>query len=192
MRECIFGEMRYEEVFMNYRYIDSPIGQLLLAGQSEELELIGFPNGKGKVTPEDGWHLDPGCFSSAASQLGEYFAGGRHEFDLQLAPRGTKFQLDVLQALTSIPYGETCTYQDIARKIGRPKAVRAVGAANGRNPLPIVIPCHRVIGANGSLTGFGGGLDVKEYLLELESGKQGRLAFYLEPVQNICEEENGI
>ena len=104
-------------------------------------------------------------------QLTEYFAGKRQSFDLQLAPQGTDFQLAVLAALQTIPHGETRSYLDIARQIGRPSAVRAVGAANGRNPLPIVIPSHRVIGADGSLTGFGGGLEAKLYLLELEGSK---------------------
>lgn len=160
---------------MDYRYINSPIGELLLAGEGKKLAYIGFPNGKGKVTPGPDWNLKADCFTEAATQLDEYFRGDRSEFDLSLAPHGTPFQLDVLSALVKIPYGETCTYQDIANKIGRNKAVRAVGAANGRNPLPIVIPCHRVIGTDGSLTGFGGGLDVKKYLLELESPGQGSL-----------------
>lgn len=160
---------------MDYRYVKSPIGDLLLAGEDKKLSCIGFPNGKGKVTPGSDWHMKPDCFVDAAAQLDEYFRGDRSEFNLSLAPHGTPFQLDVLNALLKIPYGETRTYQDIAISIGRDKAVRAVGAANGRNPLPIVIPCHRVIGANGSLTGFGGGLDVKKYLLELESPSQSSL-----------------
>ena len=159
---------------MKYGYIESPIGPLLLAGEltgnKEELHYIGFPSGKGKVVPKDSWEHQDGCLSEAARQLDEYFRGERHDFDLVLAPHGTEFQLQVLNELQKIPYGKTCTYQDVAVAINRPKAVRAVGAANGRNPLPIVIPCHRVIGANGSLTGFGGGLDVKEYLLGLEAG----------------------
>ena len=106
------------------------------------------------------------------TQLDEYFSGQRTTFDLKLAPWGTDFQLEVLRALQEIPYGETRSYQDVATHIGRDKAVRAVGAANGRNPLPIIIPCHRVIGANGSLTGFGGGLSTKRFLLDLERGVQ--------------------
>jgi methylated-DNA-[protein]-cysteine S-methyltransferase len=101
--------------------------------------------------------------------LREYFAGDRKEFDLPLKLSGTEFQVSVLEALQDIPYGETTSYGEIARRIGRPKAVRAVGAANGRNPIPIVVPCHRVIGATGDLTGFGGGLDTKEALLRLEA-----------------------
>lgn len=153
---------------MKYRYIDSPIGQILVAGDARGLRKIGFPTGKGRVEPRSDWERDDAAFGDVQQQLVEYFAGKRTRFDLKLAPTGTAFQLDVLNALQGIPYGETRSYRDIAESIGRPKAVRAVGAANGRNPLPIVIPCHRVIGANGSLTGFGGGLETKRYLLDLE------------------------
>jgi methylated-DNA-[protein]-cysteine S-methyltransferase len=156
---------------MLYRYIESPIGQLLLAGNDAGLKIIGFPKGKGQVTPEPGWQPATDCFSDAESQLTEYFEGNRQVFELKLAPTGTDFQLEVLQALQTIPLGETRSYRDIACQIGHPDAVRAVGAANGRNPLPIVIPCHRVIGADGSLTGFGGGLETKLFLLELEGVK---------------------
>jgi methylated-DNA-[protein]-cysteine S-methyltransferase len=165
---------------MLYRHINSPIGQLLLAGDADALKFIGFPDGKGKVAVDPAWEHRVNCFPDAVSQLAEYFLGRRHSFDLQLAPSGTDFQLAVLAALQTIPTGETRSYLDIAKQIGRPKAVRAVGAANGRNPLPIVIPCHRVIGADGSLTGFGGGLEAKRFLLELEGvriteGRQGSL-----------------
>jgi len=154
---------------MKFRYIGSPIGKLLLAGRNDTLQIIGFPEGKGRLIPEAHWDEQDNCFAQAEEQLGEYFDGRRQVFDLKLQPSGTPFQLQVLEALQEIPFGETRSYLDIARSIGRPKAVRAVGAANGRNPLPIVIPCHRVIGTNGSLTGFGGGLAAKEYLLGLES-----------------------
>ena len=153
---------------LRYRYLDSPLGKLLLAGDDKGLWIIGFPEGKGKVKPRQEWQLEPGCFPEVETQLSEYFSGKRQTFDLPLVPSGTDFQLDVLNALKEIPCGETRSYQEIAERIGRPKAVRAVGAANGRNPLPIVIPCHRVIGSNGSLTGFGGGLAAKSYLLRLE------------------------
>lgn len=153
---------------MRYRYIASPIGSLLLAGDETGLKMIGFPEGKGRVTPQADWIEDERAFAEAERQLAEYFDGERTEFDLKLSPSGTPFQLTVLDALQTIPLGETRSYRDIARQIGRPTAVRAVGAANGRNPLPIVIPCHRVIGADGSLTGFGGGLEAKRFLLELE------------------------
>ena len=153
---------------MKYRYIDSPIGDILLAGDGDGLHYIGFPEGKGRILPQPDWVLSKTAFADAARQLSEYFRGRRRSFDLKISPHGTRFQLDVLQALQEIPYGETRSYGDVARAVGKPKAVRAVGAANGRNPLPIVIPCHRVVGANGSLTGFGGGLDAKRFLLDLE------------------------
>ncbi|MGH6628423.1 MAG: methylated-DNA--[protein]-cysteine S-methyltransferase [Burkholderiales bacterium] len=155
---------------MNYRYIQSPIGEILIAGDAEGLKYVGFPSGKDRLEPETSWQLDREGFPDVKDQLDEYFAGTRTEFDLKLAPNGTPFQLAVLQALQEIPYGETRSYLDIASRIGRPKAVRAVGAANGRNPLPIIIPCHRVIGTDGSLTGFGGGLPTKRFLLDLEQG----------------------
>ena len=153
---------------MHYCYMDSPVGSLLLGGDADALKVIGFPEGKGVIIPGEGWVEDPSLFSRARTQLGEYFAGRRKTFKLSLNPHGTPFQLNVLDALTTIPFGETRTYAEIAEAVGRPRAVRAVGAANGRNPLPIVIPCHRVIGSDGSLTGFGGGLPAKVYLLELE------------------------
>ena len=153
---------------MIYRHIDSPIGHLLLAGDSDGLKIIGFPEGKGRIDIAAGWQFSADCFADARAQLDEYFAGRRRRFDLRLAPVCTAFQLEVLAALQTIPAGETRSYRDIAEQIGRPQAVRGVGAANGRNPLPIVIPCHRVIGADGSLTGFGGGLETKRFLLELE------------------------
>ena len=153
---------------MYYRYIESPIGSLLLAGDETGLRMIGFPEGKGQVTPPSDWVEDDTSFAEVEQQLTEYFEGKRTEFDLRLSPTGTPFQLAVLDALQTIPLGETRSYQQIAQQIGRPNAVRAVGAGNGRNPLPIVITCHRVIGADGSLTGFGGGLETKRFLLELE------------------------
>tara|TARA_B110000971_G_scaffold201357_1_gene220154 strand:- start:323 stop:802 length:480 start_codon:yes stop_codon:yes gene_type:complete len=154
---------------MQFRYLDTPIGRLLLAGDEFGLHLIGLPQGKAMSLPAD-WLHDDGACEVAATQLDEYFAGQRQTFDLELRPTGTEFQLAVLGALQNIPYGQTCTYSDIAKIIHRPRAVRAVGAANGRNPLPIVIPCHRVIGADGSLTGFGGGLPAKQWLLAHECG----------------------
>jgi methylated-DNA-[protein]-cysteine S-methyltransferase len=161
-------KMLDKETNMQYRYIESPIGKLLLAGDDNGLAIIGMPKGKGAVVPESTWQRSDYCFEEAERQLNEYFAGARKIFDLKLSPTGTEFQLAVLEALRGIPLGETRSYLQIAQQIKRPKAVRAVGAANGRNPLPIVIPCHRVIGADGSLTGFAGGLDAKLFLLELE------------------------
>ena len=155
---------------MRYSHCESPIGPLLLAGRDGQLELLAFPaNGKAQ-TPESGWVLDNAPFAAAARQLDEYFQGRRHRFDLPLAPRCTPFQREVLNALQAIPYGQTRSYKEVAAAIGRPKAVRAVGAANARNPIPIIIPCHRVIGSDGSLTGFGGGLGAKRRLLRLEAG----------------------
>lgn len=154
---------------MYYCYLNTPIGELLLAGDAEALNLVGFPEGRMRREPEPDWIYNEKPFAEAIRQLEEYFAGERREFDLPLRLDGTEFQLLVLQELRRIPYGQTLSYRDIAERIGRPKAVRAVGAANGRNPIPIIVPCHRVIGASGDLTGFGGGLDTKEALLRLES-----------------------
>ena len=118
--------------------------------------------------PEPDWIYSEKPFADARQQLREYFAGDRKSFDLDLNPGGTEFQLQVLDELQKIPYGTTTSYGDIAKRIGRPKAVRAVGAANGRNPIPIIIPCHRVIGSSGDMTGFGGGIPTKEALIRLE------------------------
>ena len=153
---------------MKYTYVGSPLGDLLLAGDEGALHLISFPTGRMRKRPERGWTEDAAPFRAAAKQLGEYFAGKRERFELALAPAGTEFQLAVWQGLRRIPYGRTWSYAELAGRIGRPRAMRAVGAANGANPLPIVVPCHRVIGADGSLTGFGGGLPAKRLLLELE------------------------
>lgn len=158
---------------MVYTYLDTPIGRLLLAGDADGLTDIVFPEGKSQREPDPGWQPDDHAFAGARRQLGEYFAGERQRFDLKLKPRGTAFQLAVLGELLTIPYGETATYAQIAERIGRPTAVRAVGAANGRNPLPIVIPCHRVVGSDGALTGFGGGLKAKAALLRLERENAG-------------------
>ncbi|MDJ0940413.1 MAG: methylated-DNA--[protein]-cysteine S-methyltransferase [Woeseiaceae bacterium] len=161
---------------MYYCYHDTPIGELLLAGDEDALALIGFPKGSMRRDPEPDWIYNEKPFTDAARQLDEYFAGERRDFDLPLRLSGTEFQVSVLSELQKIPYGETTSYSDIATRIGRPKAVRAVGAANGRNPIPIIVPCHRVIGQSGDLTGFGGGLDTKEALLRLEAEHgQGRL-----------------
>ncbi len=154
---------------MYYCYLNSPVGDLLLAGDDEGLSLIGFPQGKMRHDPEPDWIFNEKPFAAARQQLEEYFTGERKNFDLPLHLSGTDFQVQVLQELQRIPYGETTSYGDIARRIGRPKAMRAVGAANGRNPIPIIVPCHRVIGSSGDLTGFGGGLDTKEALLRLEA-----------------------
>jgi methylated-DNA-[protein]-cysteine S-methyltransferase len=153
---------------MYYTFLETPIGDLLLAGDEQGLSLIGFPEGSMRREPEPDWVYSEDLFSAAREQLTAYFDGTLKEFDLPISPNGTEFQLEVLAELQKIPYGTTTSYGDIAKRIGRPKAVRAVGAANGRNPLPIIIPCHRVVGSNGALTGFGGGLPTKEALLRLE------------------------
>ena len=146
----------------------TPIGPLLLAGDGSRIKLIHFGAGPHPRRPERHWIADALPFEAVVAQLQEYFAGRRQFFELPLAPEGTPFQRTVWQALTRIPYGETISYGELARRIGKPQASRAVGLANGANPLPIVVPCHRVIGADGSLTGFGGGLDIKRKLLALE------------------------
>lgn len=154
-----------------FETLPTPIGVLTLAADATGLRHIGFPRDKYPANRE-GWQRAQGdehpVLCAAREQLREYFAGTRRAFDLPLAPQGTLFQWEVWQMLATIPYGATWTYRDLARAIGKPEAVRAVGAANGRNPLPIVLPCHRVIGADGGLTGFGGGLDIKAALLRLE------------------------
>ena len=160
---------------MYYCYLNTPIGDLLLAGDDRALHMIGFPKGSMRRDPEPDWIFNENKLATACEQLQEYFAGTREDFDLPLHLAGTEFQVSVLEELLRIPYGETVSYGDIAKRIGRPKAVRAVGAANGRNPLPIIVPCHRVIGTSGDLTGFGGGLDTKEALLRLEAENSGLL-----------------
>lgn len=152
-----------------YTRIDSPVGALLLAADDDGLQLIEFASPRHPATRGGGWREGShAVLEQARAQLGEYFAGERRDFDLPLSPRGTPFQRDVWRALQRIPYGATISYAALASGIGKPTATRAVGAANGRNPLPIVVPCHRVIGADGSLTGFGGGLPIKQFLLALE------------------------
>ncbi len=154
---------------MYYCYLTTPIGELLLAGEDETLSLVAFPEGSMRRDPEPDWIYNEKQFANARQQLTEYFDGERKDFDLPLSLAGTEFQLRVLDELRRIPYGETTSYGDIAARIGKPKAMRAVGAANGRNPIPIIVPCHRVIGRSGDLTGFGGGLDAKQALLQLEA-----------------------
>lgn len=149
--------------------IDSPVGPLFLAASNEGLHAIEFRDNKHPVKRSANWREgDNAVLRKARKQLDEYFAGKRHTFDLPLSPVGTEFQVKVWTTLASIPYGETISYAQLATRIGKPSAMRAVGAANGRNPLPIVLPCHRVIGADGALTGFGGGLPTKQFLLKLE------------------------
>ena len=148
--------------------IDSPVGTLLLAADSRGLTRLHFQAGPEPLRPPAAWRRDADPLRHAIGQLAEYFSGKRRTFSLQLAPVGTPFQLTVWQALRTIPYGETVSYGELARRLGLDGGARAVGLANGANPLPIVVPCHRVIGADGTLTGFGGGLDIKRSLLALE------------------------
>jgi methylated-DNA-[protein]-cysteine S-methyltransferase len=151
---------------MNDTLVDTPIGRLRLVSDGTHLQRIEFEGQYDTAKPVSE-ALDP-VLSACASQLREYFAGERDRFDLPLAADGTAFQHRVWAALAAIPYGQLRSYRDIAEAIDKPTAVRAVGAANGRNPLPIVVPCHRVIGSDGSLTGFAGGLEAKTRLLQLE------------------------
>ena len=153
---------------IHYYVMKSPVGRILLVRNRSGLKLLSFQDGPHPVKPEPSWIKDEQPFREAIKQLQSYFAGTRKEFTLPLKPDGTPFQLLVWKQLQAIPYGKTVSYSSIAKKIGRPETVRAVGAANRRNPLSIVIPCHRVIGKNGFLVGYGGGLPIKEKLLSLE------------------------
>jgi methylated-DNA-[protein]-cysteine S-methyltransferase len=158
---------------MQFRTIESPVGPLTLAGNGHRLMHLWMLDQTYEPS-HAGWERNDKAFSDAVEQLDAYFAGDRREFDLELDLVGTNFQRRVWEALLTIPYGETRSYGYIAEQIGSPGASRAVGLANGRNPIGIIVPCHRVIGANGSLTGYGGGLDRKRVLLELERGRVGR------------------
>jgi methylated-DNA-[protein]-cysteine S-methyltransferase len=157
---------------ISHRSVASPVGPLMLAASDEAVVAIEFEVNRHPVRRTAAWRevgaAPHPLLDAAEAQLAEYFAGRRRQFELPLAPSGTPFQQRVWQALCEIPYGETWSYGELARHLGNAKAMRAVGAANGRNPVPIVIPCHRVIGTNGSLVGFGGGLPVKRQLLALE------------------------
>lgn len=156
--------------------IDSPIGALTLVADNNGLTRIAFANEdlseSGVALDEIPEDADDPVLALTAQQLGEYFSGERTSFELPLHLEGTNFEREAWRALATIPYGETISYGDQAEYIGRPGAFRAVGTANGHNPIPIVLPCHRVVGADGSLVGFGGGLDVKQWLLDLERGVQ--------------------
>jgi methylated-DNA-[protein]-cysteine S-methyltransferase len=144
-------------------FVESPIGRLLLTSDGEALTGLAMDG-----RPQAGWREDRGWFAAARAQLEAYFAGELRGFDLPLAPRGTPFQERVWEMLLTIPHGATRTYAEIAARVGKPSASRAVGAANGRNPIAIIIPCHRVVGADGGLTGYAGGLARKAWLLRHE------------------------
>jgi len=153
---------------MYWHEADSPVGPLLLAGDGEGLRRVHFQAGPRAMEPPAEWRESPEPFAQVLQQLDEYFGGARRAFRLQLAPQGTPFQLAVWALLREIPFGATVSYGELARHVGLAGGARAVGLANGANPLPIIVPCHRVIGADGSLTGFGGGLHIKRALLSLE------------------------
>jgi len=156
---------------LSYTTMKSPIGPLLLAGDAAGLRLVHFTTGRRPKSPRRDWVEDAASFKEVIRQLQAYFERKLREFDLPLVLEGTEFQLLVWRNLRKIPYGETVSYGQLAHRIGSPEAARAVGLANGCNPIPIIIPCHRVIVSNGDLTGFGGGLPVKKKLLALESGQ---------------------
>lgn len=153
---------------------NTPLGAIRLVADERGLNTVWFLRGRKNEAPLEDWKEDPAFFVEVVRQLQEYFTGSLREFEIPLFMQGTDFQKTVWKNLQKIPYGETITYSELANRIGDPKAVRAVGAANGQNPLPIIVPCHRVIGSNGNLTGFGGGLENKRKLLDLES-RQRRL-----------------
>jgi methylated-DNA-[protein]-cysteine S-methyltransferase len=156
-----------------HRLIDSPVGPLTLIGRGESLAALYMGEHRHAADPATYGSRHDGAFPDAVEQLGQYFAGERTTFELRTEAAGTPFQLEVWEALGKIPYGSTCSYGQLAERIGRPGASRAVGLANGRNPISIIVPCHRVIGANGSLTGYGGGVERKAALLALERGVSG-------------------
>ncbi len=151
-----------------FTHMDSPVGALLLAGEKYALHYVSFPGGNKAFSPQEDWIENAKPFDEVKRQLGAYFAGKLEVFDLPLKLKGTAFQKKIWQALPTIEFGKTKSYGWLAQQVDSPKASRAVGAANGANPIPIILPCHRVIGANGALTGFGGGLPTKKFLLELE------------------------
>lgn len=155
---------------MLYTTFDSPIGELIAVGDGRALHGLHMQQGRTAIKVGGGWKAVNEPFAELRSQLAEYFAGRRRSFDLSLEMRGNPLDQRVWRALQEIPYGETVSYGEIARRIGEPSASRAVGVANARNPIAVVVPCHRVIGADGSLTGYGGGLERKRLLLDLEAG----------------------
>lgn len=164
---------------MYYDFFDSTIGRLMIAIDDSGLRHIDFENSRYATSIQPDWMRAPQKLKNVRAQLRDYFAGHLQQFNLTLNPQGTEFQLKVWNELKNIPYGATISYQELASRVGNIKACRAVGAANGRNPLPIIIPCHRVIGNDGSLTGFGGGLPIKRRLLELEQVRIGQAPFQL-------------
>ena len=155
---------------MIYTTLDSPIGELLLVGDGTALSRLSMQAAPRPIAIDPRWERDDRPFIAVREQLGQYFDGARREFDVELDLSGNPFELKVWNALLGIPYGETASYGQIATELGDPAAARAVGLANARNPVAVIVPCHRVIGADGSLTGYGGGLGRKQLLLDLEAG----------------------
>ena len=164
---------------MDYDYLDTPIGPLLLVADEQGLRHVDFPCQDQAARIQADWRQSRRHLGAVIEQLEAYFAGELHAFDLALAARGTDFRKGVWNELERIPYGETISYGELARRVGDPSACRAVGAANGANPLPIIVPCHRVIGSNGKLTGFGDGLPTKQWLLAHERRHAPRPVFAL-------------
>lgn len=158
---------------MKYTRIDSPIGTLLVTRDEGGITGLDLPEARYPRRISDDWERDDAAFDDVRAQLGEYFAGTRQRFELTLNAGGNAFQRSVWQALSEIPYGETTSYGKVAAAVGHPDGARAVGVANGQNPIPIIVPCHRVIGADGSLTGYGGGLAAKRWLLDHEARHAG-------------------
>jgi methylated-DNA-[protein]-cysteine S-methyltransferase len=153
-----------------YTAFESPIGELLAVGDGRSLHGLHMQEGRTALAVSPDWEEDPNPFAAVRSELDEYFAGRRQNFDLRLMMAGSAFQRRVWSELRRIPYGEAISYGELARRIGIPSASRAVGTANRLNPIAVIVPCHRVIGADGSLTGYGGGLERKRFLLDLEAG----------------------
>lgn len=181
--DIVIGDQRMRTYFDS---LPSPIGPLLLTATGMGLSGVFMENHNGGPEPQPDWIHDPVRLEPVARQLREYFEGTREDFEVQLDLRGTPFQIEVWHALCRIPFGTTASYRDLAAAIGRSSAVRAVGAANGRNPVSIIVPCHRVIGADGSLTGYGGGLNRKRFLLHHEArvksvAQPSRPMFELQP-----------
>lgn len=158
---------------MKYSYLETPLGDVLATRDERGITGLDLPRSRYPRRVRDDWERDDAAFDDIRTQLGEYFAGERQEFDLPLNLGGSPFQTLVWNALIDIPYGETTSYGKVAVAIGHPDGPRAVGLANGQNPVPIIVPCHRVIGANGALTGYGGGLDAKRWLLDHEAKHAG-------------------
>jgi methylated-DNA-[protein]-cysteine S-methyltransferase len=153
---------------MHYTYVDTPIGPMFVAGDTDAVHEVSFSTGHQAREPRDGWTEDAPALRYVTTQIEEYFAGDRREFDLPLSMHGTDFQKRVWTELLAIPFGESRTYGEMAERLGTPGAARAVGRANATNHIPLIVPCHRVVGADGSLTGFGGGMPTKQWLLRFE------------------------